>query len=85
MGDYIERQKRMLVKEVGRSCKGFFLIAIRKDSVVFRQKFELKSTAIGEAKNFWVNKGFLAVEVFHIESGEDGDRIAVDYHGLRNY
>lgn len=75
----VERQKRAFNKP----C--FRLVAIDTNGVLVRHDYEVLSTAISEAKDFWVNKGFLAVEVFHIESGEDGNNIVVDYHGLRNY
>lgn len=81
---FVERKKREWQGLV-HPDKQYCLVAIDKNGVLVHRVYELLNPAISKAKDFWVNKGFLAVEVFHIEADAEGNSIAVDYHGLRNY
>lgn len=84
IGEIIEQEKS-LCQKLENSAQPYYLIAIDKNGVMVRRNFELESAAISEAKDFWVNKGFLAVEVFRFVPQGTKMLIETVYHGLRNY
>lgn len=63
------------------SQKKYCLLAISSDGLMVHREFDYEHVARDMAKDYWL-KGFLAVEVFHMNISGD---IVTDYHGLRNF
>lgn len=61
--------------------KKYCLLAISRDGLMVHREYDYEHDARDMAKDYWL-KGFLAVEVFHMNDSAD---IVTDYHGLRNF
>ena len=61
--------------------KKYNLLAISRDGLMVHREFDYEHNARDMAKDYWL-KGFLAVEVFHMNISGD---VVTDYHGLRNF
>ena len=71
-------------KKVSHEGK-FFLVAVGHKGVFVQREFYTRAEALNEARNLWVNEGFLAVEAFRYRVTEKGLRLETIYHGLRDF
>lgn len=74
----IEEEKKGFILD---SLKKYCLLAISRDGLMVYREFDYEHDARDMAEDYWL-KGFLAVEVFHMNISGD---IVTDYHGLRNF
>lgn len=78
LANKIEDEKKAFVLD---SQKKYCLLAISRDGLMVYREYDYEHDARDMAKDYWL-KGFLAVEVFHMNDSGD---VVTDYHGLRNF
>lgn len=75
------------IEEIKKEFKGneinpYCVLAFNYAGVMERRGYPTLELTIAVCKDYWTNKGVCAVEGFHLD---DGNKIVVDYHGLRNF
>ena len=75
------------IEEIKKEYKGnknnpYCVVAFNFDGLMERRAYPVLELAVDVCKDYWTNKGVCAVEGFHLD---DGNKIVVDYHGLRNF